>query len=617
MYHAASLGLAPGECVSKLESIRRWLQTPRAHVPLIAAALLLSAPAISNRLALDDHVLALAAGHGQMPPGLHVTPLSPFRFTTGHPVDNHALMDGGVLLPWWSDPHHRNAFFRPLSALTHLLDFRLWPDAPWLMHLHSLGWFCVLLGVVAHVYRRLAPAQDERERVLAMLAFALFAFDDAHGMTVAWIANRNALVAAALALPALSAHHRWVAQGWRPGAWLGPACFALGLCAGETALAVLGYVLAHVAVLDRASFAKRAARLLPYAAIVGAYGVLFVTLGLGSAGSGAYRDPVREPVAFAVALVHNLPVLLSAQLGLPLADAAFWGAPEAYRALWLVSAATLVTIGWLCSKLLRADRIAAFHALGMLLSACAVAASVPGERLLLVVGIGGAGLVARLLLALHDRLRTDERRRAWTVAALALAGVHLVLAPLSLPVRAWSIELLGRALDRAERSIPGGPEIADNTVVIVNAPFDVMASYVQPARAARSAPRPRHLYWLASASSEIDLTSVSARTLSVRPRDGWLHTPLERHYRGRVGALRAGASVTLSDMTARVTESNAAGRPAVVEFDFPRGVRSRRTQFLRWRDGRFEPFDVPPPGHTVHFPREDFFRVVIGSMFGT
>jgi hypothetical protein len=279
--------------------------------------------------------------------------------------------------------------------------------------------------------------------------------------------------------------------------------------------------------------------------------------------------------------------------------------------LWLLSFATLVWIAWLCRALLRPDRPAAFFALGMLLSACPVAASVPGERLLLVVGFGGAGLVARLLLALHDRYRAGERRVAWHAAALLLGGVHLVLAPVSLPGRAWSMDLFGRVLDHGERSVPAEPDVSDKTIVIVNAPFDVMASYVQPARAARGAPRPAHLYWLASASSEMEVRTVSDHTLSVRLRDGWLRTPLERHYRGRVGNLRPGATVALATMSARIVRATPRGHPAQVEFDFRPNLRSARHVFLAWRDGRYQRFDPPAPGASVRFPREDFFQVVL------
>jgi len=337
------------------------------------------APSLAGGLVLDDHVLALGARPGAAPPaGLHVSPLSLFRFTTGRAEDNRALMDQGVLLPWWSDPHHKNAFFRPLSSLTHVLDFA-WLKAPWLMHVHSVLWWVALVLGVAHIYARIDPAaaQGERSQTMtraAWLAVLLFAIDDAHGMTVAWIANRNALIAATLALPALGAHHRYLTQGFTAGRVLGPLCFALGLLAGETAVAVLGYLLAHAIVLDRAPIARRVVHVLPYVAVLIAWRLAFAQLGLGSAGSGAYHDPLGEPLGYARALALHLPVLLGSQLGAPVADLWFWGAPAMQWMLLGVAGAGAMRVLGLAHALLRKDPVARLWMVGLVLSSCAVAA---------------------------------------------------------------------------------------------------------------------------------------------------------------------------------------------------------------------------------------------------
>ena len=68
-----------------------------------------------------------------------------FRFL--HPSVNADLMDQGII-PWWSVADVRITFFRPLSTLTHWLDFQLWPESHEMMHVHSLLWYgglCVCL----------------------------------------------------------------------------------------------------------------------------------------------------------------------------------------------------------------------------------------------------------------------------------------------------------------------------------------------------------------------------------------------------------------------------------------------------------------------------------------
>ena len=51
------------------------------------------------------------------------------------------------------------AFMRPLSAITHYIDYQFWPGAAWLMHLHSLLWAAFLFFSLLVLYRELiSPA---------------------------------------------------------------------------------------------------------------------------------------------------------------------------------------------------------------------------------------------------------------------------------------------------------------------------------------------------------------------------------------------------------------------------------------------------------------------------
>jgi hypothetical protein len=588
---------------------RRLAAYPRAHWLLSGLALLLASPALWSGFQIDDYVMQLIARGETGIPGLHGHPWLLFTFANGRPADNHAMMDTAALLPWWSDPNLLNAFFRPLSALTHRLDFALWPEQAWLQHLHSLAWFAALLLVVAHVYRRF-----EQPPRVALLAFALFALDGSHGMTVSWIANRNALVSATLALSALSAHHRWLSQRWRPGRWLGPLCFTLGLCAGETAVAVFGYLLAYAIALDQAPIVRRVQHLAPYFVPLALLGVMFKLYGLGSIGSGGYHDPAREPVAYALSLVHHLPVLLSAELGLPLADVWFWGPPWMDVPIWALSVFTVVLLAAVGHVLLSHDREARFWLIGMIISGCAVSASVPGERLLLVPSLGAAVFLAKLIHALWP-LAYARKPLPWLLL-FVLCLIHFGGRPLMFPVRAQAMGEIRDVIERADAGIPKTPEIRDQTVVVVNAPFDMLVSYLQVEREAQRVPRPRHLYWLAAASSELTLQTRDASTLRMRPARGFLLTPPERHYRGDPTTLVAGTRVALSEMTVEVLEQTPDHRPAVADFHFAAPLDSPRYRFLQWAGGRLVPFTPPLPGGSVQFESAGFFSSLSKQAFG-
>ena len=99
-------------------------------------------------------------------------------------------------------------------------------------------------------------------------------------------------------------------------------------------------------------------------------------------------------------------------------------------------------------------------------------------------------------------------------------------------------------------------------MIVLNAPVDLLVSYLQVAREARGVPRPAQFYWLATASSELRIERVDDRTLRVQPAKGFLLTAPERHYRADPRALQPGTEVALSQMTVRVTAQTADGRPA-------------------------------------------------------
>jgi hypothetical protein len=583
------------------------LAHPRATGVIIAGVTLLLAPCIASGFFLDDYVLAIKAGTQSPIAALPADPLWLFRFTTGDPVRNRMLMDEGVMLPWWSEPHHLNAFFRPLTSLTHVLDFRAWPSSPGLMHVHSLVWYALALWVLSRVYRTLEPDAPR----LAGLALLLFAWDDAHGATVGWVANRNAVIAVALALPALIAHHR-AASGVRGAAWLSPVWLALGLCAGETALSVAGYLFAYALCLDRRPALQRALSLAPYAVLLLAHRGLYHAFTLGSFGSSAYHDPLHESFEFIATLGYNLPVLLSAELMLPLSDFAYWGAPELRIPLWVVSVAGLGVLAIALFEPLRRDARVRFWTVGLVASAIPVSASIPGERLLFAMGIGACPLLARLILPREPSgpvAQLDSRPSApvsWPLAA-ALALLHGVAAPFALPVRALALAPLSSGIDAIDASIPKDASIRDQTVIVLNAPLTVMISYLQIQRAARAEPRPAQVLMLASASSEIVVERIGPARLRVELEQGFLRRAEETHY--RADKLTGTDHVELRSVRIDVNSRTPDGRPKAVDFQFDEPLESPRYRVYAFRDGRLEPWQPPAAGVRTRFEAEDFFGI--------
>lgn len=214
----------------------RW--TARA---VIALGVALALPSLFAPLVADEHLQAVRWREGR---GGVVGFLGDcFVFASGDLAEGRARMEH--LGAWWAAPDFRVAFWRPLSAATHALDLALWPGSAALMHAHTLLWFAALLACLDALFRRLMSARA------ALLALALYAWDDARGGLLSWVANRHALVAGVFCVGALLAHDRWRRDAWRHGAWLGPTLFSLGLLSSEMALATTAFLLGHARWIDR------------------------------------------------------------------------------------------------------------------------------------------------------------------------------------------------------------------------------------------------------------------------------------------------------------------------------------------------------------------------------
>jgi hypothetical protein len=589
--------------------LQRWLARLVAPPCIALVGSVLALTAVGRLWVFDDYVLGLIARNEPRIPGLRQGTFDLFTFTTGVPSDNRALMNAGVLLPWWTDEHLQVAFFRPLSSLTHRLDYALWPASPALAYGHGLFWLALVLLAVAALYRRL-----ESSRAVAGLAALVFALDDAHAPVVAWVSNRNALVATLFGVLSLLAHERWRREEHRPSRVLGPFFCLLSLSAGEFGWATVAYLASHACFLERGAPLARLRRLAPYGVVLVLWAVVYARSGAGARASGSYVIPLHEPLRFAAGFPERAVALWGAAFGFVPSDFLFL-APRAHAVVWLgVSAAVLVVVAWLLRPVLRDDPTARFWLGGASLATVPITASFPSDRLLLFVSIGVAPLVARVLSPLfRGGFVANGTGR---LVRGAFATVHLVASPLLVPVRAAQMQVTARAIEHASAALAAIPDVASRTVVLVNPPVDVFASYLQAELAWHRSPRPRHLYWLTSAGTKLRVTRTGSAELSVEREHGFLSTPLERHYRAGAAGLVKGRTVELDGMTARVESNTADGRPLRVGFRFREPLESDGYAFLAWENGRFEPFEPPRLGGVVVFPAEELGAILARAALG-
>ncbi len=588
-----------------LDRIKPWLARGDLALWLVLLAIVLTSPALVTGLSADDYILRAALKGSDYIPQVKRAPHELFTFGRGDPDEMKAYMERGVA-PWWTTFEARFTFWRPLASLSHWFDFTLFPDCPPLMHLHSMLWFAAVVVVLTRLYRRMIPLAW-----VAGLAALFYAVDDAHSFAIAWLANRNGIMSAFFGVASLLAHDKWRREGWTPGIVAAPVLFGLGLACCEAALAVCGYLIAYAVFVEQRRRVQGAATLLPYAFVVVPWIVMYQYIGYGTTGSGQYSDPVREPILFVTEGLQRLPILLLAQLGWP--TSSFWPyAPDWIAFGHLVFAlAFLVFFIWVLWPMLRRDAMMRFWALGTVLSTLPFCATYPNDRLLFFAGIGGFGLVARFLASRVEpeeiEFGPQDRARSRRALAVFLVVVHGVIAPLMVPPNTLTTLMIDNAVAQASESAPGGPEIVDDGVVIVNAPADYLTFYVPLRRLARGEPVPEYMRVLYTGMDPVEVKRTGADTLVLRPDRGFVAEGMSQAFRGPGYPVEPGYTVKLEGLTVEVLSTTDDGRPLEVKFRFGAPLNAGRIHLITWDKDHYVPFDPPEVGMSVRLPAVSWF----------
>jgi hypothetical protein len=547
-----------------------WVRV-QPWVPLVAVLACL--PALTNGVELDDVFHAARAGE---PDFLR----SAFTFFgDGAPTPCVPSTD----LPWWTEPGLRLDLLRPVAALTHALDYRLWPHAPWLMHLHSLLWYGLLVLLLQRTLR--ATGVDAPRAALAALVFGL---SQAHGMNVGWLAARNSLIGATFVTATLLLHHRWRAHGSLLDATLAPLLLLLALLANEGAVASMGYLVAYAWVLDDGR--RRWQALLPYVAVVIAWRVLYEAYGAGAAHSGIYLEPTAAPLAYAARTVLNAFPLLAARLGLAVLDP-LGSIPGIELAAFVAAVPFVAGLGWLARERVLADRPTRAWALGMVLACFTAGTTVPTDRSLLLLSLGGCLVVADLILWL---LRQHASRRE-RVVGWGLVVVHLVISPLLLPLRVCSTAWVHGMVERVATAMPTGPDAAGRTLVLLNAPSDLLMLYSRAIVQARGDRFPERASWLYAAPAALTVTRTAPTVIELAAERPWLATPLDRMFRADL-RFAVGQRFPSACITAEIVAVDEAALPTAVRFELHDDRPGCDLTFMAWIDGAPRPYTLPEPG---------------------
>lgn len=443
-----------------------------------------------------------------------------FSFVDGDVENRAQLLQYGVL-PWWTSESFYFRFWRPLTEVSHWLDVQLWPRSALWAHIHSIIWFLALIWPLSLLIKQSLNAP----RVLLLLAIAVFVLDGQHVMTVSWIANRNALLAAFFALWALYFHMRSSDKAlfFSPAAWL---AYLLSLACGEIALSILAYLFFYTLLLDRRPRRLRILTLLPYLCISVLYLYAYQRLGYGAyTTSTFYINPMVEPLGFVFNALERMAVYSLAAF-LPVMAGSSWVGGEAYP--WLRQVVLLASglfILALCywgvtkRQYFKQNPVLSFWLLSGIFSILPVCCTLPQDRLTLFQTIG---IDIAIAIIIYQGLFSGKPAAGFSSAvAKTLLVVHLILSPLHLLAGSLFIHLESQRLQNHALAFTQGKNLTDNRVFIFNLPMG-QASTLMGIRRALSASVPDSVFIAAGVEAKLNVLRLSEHQLRLNRQPGFV-----------------------------------------------------------------------------------------------
>lgn len=242
------------------------------------------------------------------------------------------LFDDVESRPWWFDEKLKVHFFRPLSALSHRLDYWFWPNTPELMHLHSVLWYVLLTLLCFLFFNRLF-----QERSIALIAGIIFCIDFSHFANVSWLANRNSLIAACLFVGTMYCYFMWRFEERRFSFYVASLLlFIASLLSSESSIAIVGIIFCFEVWHAKTNYEKQhhekqhykkneklqkinlfatvftplLATLCCYIIVAALWLVFYKNLGFGYENTNFYINPLGNIFSSLFILINKLPIYL-------------------------------------------------------------------------------------------------------------------------------------------------------------------------------------------------------------------------------------------------------------------------------------------------------------------
>jgi hypothetical protein len=559
---------------------RRNPKREGSRISLVQSALLvgliMTLPALAVGFCNDDFLHRLIL-EGKVPI-LGNRWWSLYDFTPPH-LTIPKIIDSGFF-PWYTTDDLSLRFFRPLSSALLAAEHHLFGRNAFILHVHSLLWFLLLVAVVAHLY------EEWFNRNLARFAAIIYASAGLHAMSTAWIAARHANISSALSL--LAFYFRVKTKEIRFGKFYSVCLLALAFFAGETSLAILPFFIIYEWAQPEPSRLKRVA---PWVGFGVGYLGLYSAFGFGAHHSGMYVSPLSDPGRFISIAGERLPLLLG-QLFLAIPSEIPTAFPQTKGVLIRVGlAGTFVVLAtaWFLRKGVKGNdqhRLIVLLIAALLSLPLALSTS-PGGRLLPIALFGTAPISAFLLIELYQR----RRSLLYLPLVLLAAVTTLVLSPAWRFLQTASFFQFGQTQKQIAEEANFKDCTPPATMFLLTGADPSLSLYADAAIAFHYPNKSGKLFHLlSSAPSDQRFYRLGRREFILEVMGRRVSNEFERLFSDR--SLPVGFERHLNDFSVRL-EATEGGHFTKVRFHFADDPDSQKSCFLIWKENRLT--SIPPP----------------------
>lgn len=593
------------------------------YLPWIAAAMaiIFMLPAIKEGLLTDDLIQRIPQlKPSQIPPNLYRTGAVPENtgtlkaviFETFGFTRTKQRLEKGInygMLPWCFTKDTKCSLWRPLTAFTHWLDYRIFPNSPALMHVRNILWFAAGVFFISLMYRKIIGANW-----IAGLAAIMFVLDSNTYFPVMFVANRGFIAAFFMGVCCFYFHRKWRIENSKIAASLSFVFMMLSLLCNEGGVSTFAFILAYELALDDVKWAKRLTALLPAIACIMIWRIVYNGFGFGVSGiGGGYIDPGYEPFKFLMFLPIYVIAILSGQLSGIAPDIMMGLNFQWCKYVYAFYIAFIMAAMILFLPVIWKNKIARFWFLVFVFAAIPVVAA-PASKNFIFLSVGAYGFIAIFVYEISDKQKRLSYKAIYKYASILLCCflllVHIPLAAVSriFVPRAAHFVLSSFSNPRVYRDAGLSQE---SDFVIINAPCYLATSIVPFTAAYYNLPVPKSVHSLGALYTGLTIERPDERTLIITSKEENIFTANQEYAVHITHAMSIMDRLFVSprmfkntkqfvndDFTVEILEIDS-GFAKKAAFTFTTPLENKK--WLRFDLDKFGyvPFELPQKGDTV------------------